>query len=42
MEIVIGEKENWTNKGIDKQVAADSLFNNTTSNTQNLYQISKS
>ena len=38
----IGEKEKWTNKGNDKQEAADSLLQNTTSHTQHLYQISKS
>ena len=38
----IGEKEKWTNKGNDKQQHADSLLHNTTSNTQHLYQISKS
>ena len=37
-----GEKEKWTNKGNDKQQHADSLFYNTTSHTQHLYQISKS
>ena len=41
-EIFIGEKEKWTNKGNDKQEDADSLLRNTTSYTQNLYQISKS
>ena len=38
----IGEKENRTNKGNDKQQHADSLLHNTTSHTQHLYQISKS
>ena len=37
-----GEKEEWTNKGNDKQQHADSLLHNTTSHNQHLYQISKS
>ena len=36
-EIFIGEKENWTNKGNDKQEEVDSLLHNTTSYTQHLY-----
>ena len=38
----IGEKEKWTNKGNDRQQHADSLLHNTTSQAQDLYQISKS
>ena len=38
----IEEEEKWINKGNDKQQLADSLLHNTTSNTQHLYQISKS
>ena len=38
----IGEKEEWINKGNDKQQEADSLLHNTTSHTQHLNQISKS
>ena len=41
-ENLLGEKEKWTNKANDKQQHADSLFHNTTSHTQHLYQISKS
>ena len=41
-EIVIEEKEKWTNKGNYKQDEVDSLLHNTTSYTQHLYQISKS
>ena len=41
-KIFIGEKEQWANKGNDKQQHADSLLHNTTSHTQHLYQISKS
>ena len=33
-EFFIGEKENWTNNGNDKQEEADSLLQNTTSYTQ--------
>ena len=39
-EIFIGEKEKWTNKGNGKQEKVDSLLHNTTSYTQQLYQIS--
>ena len=39
MEIFIGEREKWTNKGNDKQEEADSLLH---SYTQHLYQNSKS
>ena len=42
MEIFIGEREKWTNKGNDMQKGADSLLHSTTSYTQHLYQISKS
>ena len=41
-ENLLGEKKKWTNKGNDKQQNADSLFHNTTSHIQHLYQISKS
>ena len=41
-ENLIGEKENLTTKGTDKQQEADSLEHNTTSHTQHLYRISKS
>ena len=37
MEIFIGEREKWTNKGNDKQEEADSLLHST-SYTQHLYQ----
>ena len=33
-EILIGEKENGTNNGYDKQEEADSLLRNSTSHTQ--------
>ena len=42
MEKKIGKKEKWTNKGTDKQYAADSLIYDTTCHTQCLYKISKS
>ena len=42
-EIFIGEKEKWTNKGIDKQyVAVILLLHNTTHHYQAFYQISES
>ena len=41
-ENLLGQKEKWTNKGNHKQLHADSLLHNTTSHTQNLYQLSKS
>ena len=41
-KISIGEKENWTNKGTDKQYVAILLLHNTTHHYQALYQISES
>ena len=34
MEIFIGEREKWSNKGNGKQEEADSLLHNTTNHTQ--------
>ena len=42
MEIFIGKREKWSNKGNDKQEEADSLLHNTISHTQHLFKISKS
>ena len=36
------EKENWTNKGTDKQYVADSLIHSATVHYQALHQISRS
>ena len=41
-EILIGEKEKWTNKGNDLHEDVDSLPHNTKRHTQHLYQIAKS
>ena len=37
MEIFIGEREKWINKGNGKQEEANSLLHNTTSHIQHLY-----
>ena len=42
LQISIGEKEKWTNKGTDKQCVAVLLLHNTTHHYQALYQISES
>ena len=41
-EVIMREKEKWTNNGNDKQKVADFFIHDTTCHTQCLYQISKS
>ena len=41
-EILIGENENWTNKGTDKQYMAGSFLHSITRHTRCPYQNSKS